>query len=75
MELIFQIEGKTPDPFLGIMEGYIQEGLNQISTIELILVSQFPLDDDQCATYVTKKSTRKERNGETVDYTSSLPSL
>ena len=52
MELSFQINGATPDPHLGIVEGYIQEGINQVSLIELILVSGVALSESECADYI-----------------------
>ena len=57
MKLIFKINGEKPDPYLGIIEGYIQEGINQVSTIELVLVSRFLLSDSTCADYIGKPVT------------------
>ena len=44
MDLDFRIGGKVPgeepaNPKLGIIEGYIQEGINQVSLIELISIT------------------------------------
>ena len=57
MDLIFTINGENPDPHLGIIEGYILEGINQVTTIELILVSQFPLSDEACSDYIGAMAT------------------
>ena len=52
MDLVFNINGAKPDPHLGIIEGYILEGINQLTTIELVLVSPFLLSDSACADYI-----------------------
>jgi uncharacterized protein involved in type VI secretion and phage assembly len=52
MKLTFKINGSTPDPYFGVVEGYVLEGINQISQIELILVSEFDLCDQDCAAYI-----------------------
>ncbi len=57
MELEFKINGDSPEPHLGIIEGYILEGINQVPTIELVLVSPFSLSDATCADYIGKPVT------------------
>jgi uncharacterized protein involved in type VI secretion and phage assembly len=52
MKLTFKINGEKPDPFFGVVEGYVLEGINQVSQIELILVSEFDLCDEDCAAYI-----------------------
>lgn len=39
MDLIFKINGEDPDPYMGVSECFIQEGINQVSLIELTLIS------------------------------------
>ena len=60
MEIKFLIENEEPNgkgtvPKLGIMKGYVQEAINQISLMELILVSDVELDEDSCAAFLKKK--------------------
>jgi uncharacterized protein involved in type VI secretion and phage assembly len=62
MELAFKLNGEAPEgkpgkPSLGIIEGYIQEGINQVSFIELILVCNQALDEKECASYIGQKAT------------------
>ncbi len=64
MRLEFKLNGEAPEgnpgkPSLGIIEGYIQEGINQVSTIELILVSNKALTEDECAAYIGIPATLK----------------
>ena len=62
MDLTFKIDGKAPeeeptDPQLGIIEGYIQEGINQVSIIELILACNKELTEKECGSYIGKPAT------------------
>ncbi len=57
MELVFKIGAKNPDPHLGIVEGFIQEGINQISILELILVSAFEFSESDCEGYIGRQAT------------------
>ena len=59
MEIEFLIDKNKTDgsadiPKLGILEGYIQEGINQMTLIELVLVSDWELDEDACEDFVGK---------------------
>lgn len=62
MDLNFKINDKVPgekptDPQLGIIEGFIQEGINQVSLIELILVCNKELTEEECGSYIGQKAT------------------
>ncbi len=59
MELEFLIENKEHDPKLGIIEGYIQEGINQVSLIELKVVSDVDFSEKECEALLGKKVTLK----------------
>ncbi|MBN2525141.1 MAG: phage late control D family protein, partial [Deltaproteobacteria bacterium] len=59
MKLEFLIEGKAPSPHLGIVNGYIQEGINQVSLIELVTVSRDEFSEDDLEQMVGKPATLK----------------
>ena len=62
MEIKFLIENKATDgstdiPKLGIVEGYIQEAINQVTLIELYVVSDLALDEDACEDLIGQNAT------------------
>jgi uncharacterized protein involved in type VI secretion and phage assembly len=48
MKVWFWINGEEQSGNLGLVEGYIQEGINEVSLLELILVSSEPIVVDDC---------------------------
>lgn len=59
MKIELQIEGKAPDPHLGIVNGYIQEGINQVSLMELVTISNIELTEADVENMIGKPVTLK----------------
>lgn len=55
MKIRFLIEGKEPQPRLGIIDCIVREGVNQISRIDLSLISQAELTEEECEDLLGKK--------------------
>ena len=53
------INGSTPSPFLGVFSGRIEEGVNQVSRIELLVVSAEALKASQLEDNVGQPATLK----------------
>jgi type VI secretion system secreted protein VgrG len=56
MEVQLLLDGKKTDPSLGIVEGYIEEGINQVSFIELLTVSEIELTEEELEEMVGKSA-------------------
>lgn len=59
MKFYFLIEGEKPDPAMGIVNGYVQEAINQVSLIELVAVTQSALSEEALEDMVGKSVTLK----------------
>jgi type VI secretion system secreted protein VgrG len=51
------IDGKTPDPKLGIVSAFVEEGINQVSFIDLLTVSDFEYKEEDLEEMVGKPAT------------------
>lgn len=67
MDIELLINGKEPDPQLVIINGRVEEGINQVSLIELLAVSDYERTEEELEEMVGKSATlvlREPVNGE-----------
>lgn len=57
MDVELRIDGRTPDPKLGVVSAYIEEGINQVTFVELLTVSDFEYDEEELEEMVGKTAT------------------
>ena len=51
------VDGQEPDPKLGIVNGYLEEGINQVSFLELLAISDIEYKEEDLEEMVGKSAT------------------